>query len=291
MKDTGIVVGTDGTASSHAAVRWAAREAVRRDVPLRVVHAFEWNWPGARYNIGSDFIDVAREKAEAVTAAAIAQAQAAAPAVTVQGEDALGNPTAQLLAAAAGASLMVLGNRGRGGFASLLLGSVSQRVATHARCPVVIVRGRTDAIDGPIVVGVDESDAADDVLGTAFELASARECALVAVRTFVPAVPLWIGEVPAADAEAAERAAQQQARLDDQLAGWHEKYPRVPVESLVSYESSPAVLVEASGGAQLVVVGSHGHGSVAGTLLGSTGLQLLHHADCPVLITRPVARS
>jgi len=75
--------------------------------------------------------------------------------------------------------------------------------------------------------------------------------------------------------------------VEELLAPWREKFPAVPVEVLVSHAGAASVLVEFSHRAQLVVVGSHGHGVVAGTLLGSTGQQLLHHANCPVLIVRP----
>ncbi|GAA3950437.1 universal stress protein [Actinoplanes auranticolor] len=68
----------------------------------------------------------------------------------------------------------MLGSRGRGGFGGLLLGSVSRRVATHAPCPVVVVRGRGNVVDGPVAVGVDDSPAADTVLATAFEAAAGR---------------------------------------------------------------------------------------------------------------------
>ena len=132
----------------------------------------------------------------------------------------------------------MVGSRGRGGFASLLLGSVSQRVATHAPCPVVVVRGREDVADGPVAVGVDDS------------------------------------------------AAAEHARLEELLSPWRLKFPEVPVEVLVSHDSPAAVLNGVSHGAQLVIVGSRGHGTVAGALLGSAGLQLLHHADCPVWIAR-----
>lgn len=287
MNTTAIVVGTDGSAPSQAAVRWAAREAVRRHLPLRVLHAFEWNWQGARYTIGSEFIDVAKRTAEAVMAAAVGQARAAAPTVTTQVEPVMGNPVPQLLQAAQDAALLVLGNRGRGGFASLLLGSVSQQVATHAACPVVVVRGSGEVIDGPVVVGVDDSPSADEVLATAFDAAAARDCSLVAVRSYLATMPLWIGDVPTDAYPLPEDDAEQHRQLQAQIAAWQSKYPLVETEIIVSPESAAAVLSGLSGTARLVVVGSRGHGGLAGTLLGSTGLQLLHHADCPVLIVRP----
>ena len=77
------------------------------------------------------------------------------------------------------------------------------------------------------------------------------------------------------------------AEVENLVAPWQQKYPQVPVEVLISHDSPAAVLVGVSHGAQLVVVGSRGRGTVASALLGSTGMQLLHHAECPVWIARP----
>jgi nucleotide-binding universal stress UspA family protein len=290
MRANKIVVGTDGTDSSTAAVRWAAREAVRRGMPLRIVHAFDWEWQSARFDAGAEYIDVARQLADAVTAAAADQARAVAPTVSLDADAIIGHAVPQLLECAEDAELVVLGNRGRGGFASLLLGSVSQRVATHAPCPVVVVRGRGDVADGPIAAGVDDSPAADNVLETAFAAAASRHCALAVIRAYLPPAPLWLAsDVPATDIDTPQQDAVERERLDEQLAPWREKYPEVPVTAMLSHDSAAAVLAGASHGVQLVIVGSRGRGALAGAFLGSTGMQLLHHADCPVLIARPRA--
>jgi len=287
MRTRAIVVGADGTGSSKAAVRWAAREAERRHLPLRIVHTFEWNWRAARSNSDSDYADMVWKIAESVTATAFDQAREVAPTTPIEGDTLIGHAAQQLLAIADDAELLVLGNRGRGGFASLLLGSVSQRVATHAPCPVVIVRGRGDVTDGPIAVGVDHSTAADRILGTAFEAASRRGCALQIVRSYLPPVPLWLrDDMPPAEVETPELEAAEESRLAELVAPWRAKYPEVSVQTTLSQDSAASVLVGASQIGQLVVVGSHGHGVVASALLGSTSLQLLHHANCPVYIAR-----
>src|SRR5262249_20410867 len=120
------------------------------------------------------------------------------------------------------------------------------------------------------------SAASDAALGMAFEAARARGTELVAIRAHVappqPAIPL-------ADVEAHERAA-----LNTSLAGWVLKYPEGKGEALVAAGRAAKVLVGGAPTAQLVVVGSRGHGGFAGLLLGSVGQQLMHHAECPVLI-------
>jgi nucleotide-binding universal stress UspA family protein len=288
MRTNHIVVGTDGSDGSRAPIRWAAREAQRRGAPLRLVHALDWEWHAARYNIGGEYLAEAHRHADELIAAATEEIRAIAPDVPVESQALVGNPIPRLMEASADADLLVLGNRGRGGFTSLLLGSVSQRLALHASCPVVVVRGHSET--GPVAVGVDDSPAADHVLEAAFSAAAGRGVGLAVIRTYLPPPPLWLaGNVVATEVETPEQDAIERERLDHQLAPWREKYPDVPVETMISHDSAAAVLVGVSKGAQLIVVGSRGHGALAGTFLGSTGMQLLHHAECPVLIVRPRA--
>jgi nucleotide-binding universal stress UspA family protein len=286
MRTGTIVVATDGTESSRAAVRWAAREADRRGATLRVTHVLDWEWAETRYEFGTGRFSEARKAAEGIARGGVALAHEIAPGLPAEIDVLVGNPAARLLAEADNADLLVLGSRGRGGFASLLLGSVSQRVAVHAGCPVVVVRGRGDVTEGPVAVGFDESASAERVLQTAFEHAAARGTGLAVIRTYLPALPVYMAGFTAVDVTTPEQDAIERRSLEEQLAPWREKYPDVPVEALLSHDSPAAVLSGVSHGAQLVVVGSHGHGSLTGTLLGSTGLQLLHHADCPVLLDR-----
>jgi nucleotide-binding universal stress UspA family protein len=286
MDPTEIVVGTDGSPASHAAVGWAAGEALRRGAPLHVVCAYGWDWAGARLGPADELRRLAEREVEATVAEAVEQARRAAPAARVRGSAAVGEPVPVLLRAAEHAALLVVGSRGRGGFASLLLGSVSQRAATHANCPVTVVRGRHDAADGPVVVGVDGSAGATAALGTAFAAAAVRGAGIAAIRAYPPPSPPWGVAAPPPLHDPGEREAEEHAALAGSLARWREKYPDVAVEELVVRGSAARVLVGVSHTAQLVVVGSRGRGSLAGTLLGSVGLQLLHHADCPVVVGR-----
>ncbi|MEU8662196.1 universal stress protein [Actinoplanes philippinensis] len=286
MRTGTIVVATDGTESSRAAVRWAAREADRRGAALRVTHVLDWEWAETRYEFGTGRFSEARKAAEGIARGGVALAHETVPGLPAEIDVLVGNPAARLLAEAGDADLLVLGSRGRGGFASLLLGSVSQRVAVHAMSPVVVVRGRGDVTEGPVAVGFDESPTAERVLLTAFEQAAARRTGLAVIRTHLPAIPVYVAGFTAVDVITPEQDADERRRLEEQLAPWREKYPDVAVDALLSHDSPAAVLSGVSHGAQLVVVGSHGHSTLAGTLLGSTGLQLLHHADCPVLLDR-----
>ena len=286
MKRRAIVVGVDGSPASEAALHWAALEAARRGCDLTVVHVFDWRVIGARAPIGGPFAEDARSRAEQLVASAIADATSLAPGVTVHGEALRGSTGATLMAASASADLVVLGSRGRGGFASLLLGSVGQQVATHATGPVVIVRGRPEPT-GPIVVGVDGSDAADQALGIAFDEAQIRGTGIVATRVYAPPA-VWGTDVPPIVEDAEERRKVELEALLDDLAPWKDKYADVPIEAVVLDGHPAEVLTGLSSTAQLIVVGTRGHGGFSGLLLGSVSLQLLHHSDCPVLITRSV---
>jgi nucleotide-binding universal stress UspA family protein len=286
MRAKQILVGTDGTPASRTAVRWAAAEAQRRHEALRIVHVCDGDWWPARYDSGTEDVDVARQLAGAVVAEATARVRVIAPAVRIEADILVGGAAPALLDAATDADLIVLGSRGRGGVTSLLLGSVSQRVAAHADCPVAVVRGRDPADAGPVVVGVDDAPTAGTVLGMAFEAAADRSTGLTVVRCYPPPPPLWAAGVPVAETATPQQDARERQRLAELLEPWRRKHPEVPVEVLVSYASPAAVLTHLSHRARLVVVGSHGHGGIAGALLGSTGLRLLHHADCPVLIVR-----
>lgn len=142
MAQQRIVVGYDSSPGAHAALRWAAEEARLRGASLDVVHAWTYYVVGATGLMPVDPTDLE-------AAAGTVLDEALAELGTVRGVEVnrrlTEGPAAQaLLHAAEGADLLVVGSRGRGGFAGLLLGSVSQQVSHHARCPVVIVPAPAD---------------------------------------------------------------------------------------------------------------------------------------------------
>lgn len=142
-----IVVGIDGTENAAAALRWAVEEGALRGASVEAVHV--WNFVPVTTPADSGLVPMAwTEGTEVLEAAQEAAERLAAGQVhDVLGEDSevtvtlvQGDATEALLAAAAGADLLVVGNRGRGAFAEALLGSTSGRISDHAPCPVVIVR-------------------------------------------------------------------------------------------------------------------------------------------------------
>jgi nucleotide-binding universal stress UspA family protein len=136
-----VVVGVDGSDCSQDALRFAIEEARMRGASLHVVTA--WSIPTNLYASGyasSVDADTFREAAEATSTHALERAHEIAPDLTVDAETPEEHAVTALLSAAEHADLLVVGSRGRGGFARLLLGSVSTQLAQHARCPVTIVR-------------------------------------------------------------------------------------------------------------------------------------------------------
>ena len=141
----GITVGIDGSHDAHRALEWAMREAAVRHVPLTVVTVHEVavsGWTGQPIIFPADQADLqkARQAAEETVAKAAAQLGESQPAsVTVRAVN--GSPAQELIEASRDADLLVVGSRGGGGFARLMLGSISQKVVHHAHCPVVVVPG------------------------------------------------------------------------------------------------------------------------------------------------------
>jgi nucleotide-binding universal stress UspA family protein len=139
-----IVVGVDGSDCARAALEFAIGEAAMRGARLRIVSA--WDVAPAVYAGGfapgfdQETIDAFHENADAVVREALAEAKRLQPALETEGHTREGQAAEVLLDEARDAALVVVGNRGRGGFASLLLGSVSQQVVHHAACPVFVIR-------------------------------------------------------------------------------------------------------------------------------------------------------
>lgn len=288
--DRPVSVGVDGSASAMDAVRWAAREAVRRRAGLRLVTAFGWV-PAESVNDPAKLVpsdrDALRQSAEQHLDAAAAEAVAVAPEVPVTRVVLTGYPTAVLVAESAMAQLVVVGDRGLGGFEGLLVGSVAPALAAHAHCPIVVVRGLGGGTPppegGPVVVGVDGSPASEAALAFAVEEAVALGAPLVAVHAWQDVA---VGDAQGRLLHTDSVADDVTANLKDGLAPWQAKHPELVIEPVVVRDRPARALVRHSAGAQLVVVGSRGRGALAGLLLGSVSQAVLHHAASPVAVVR-----
>ncbi len=276
-----VVVGVNGSRPSAGALRWAAREAAARGLPLRVVNAAGSGdhrlWATAR----------------AMVAEAVGDARSLWPNLAVEGEVIDGAPASKLREASQSASLVVVASRGIGGFPQLLVGSVASQVALHADSPVVIVHNAkewaesaTDQAGLPVVVGVNNSPDSEEALGAAFAAAAAHRVPVVAVRTWRPQLVAHHGEVYRARVDEAGITSSKHYAVSEAVARWRADYPDVKVEIRVETDSAAAALVGISRKAQLLVLGSCGHSGGAGARLGATTHQVLNHAQCPTMIVR-----
>ncbi|MFB7241565.1 universal stress protein [Streptomyces populi] len=285
-----ITVGVDGSPESRAALAWAGREAVRRDVPLRVVYA--WHWPPHDMVGGGDREDQARwahgmieDAARTVTDRHVGLR------VTVDVIDSEGGDAVEaLLGVAADTGTLVLGSRGYGAFVGFLLGSVGQRVISEASCPVVLVRSEDrpgDEAGGREIVVGHQGGPEDGAAGLrfAFETAAARGAALRAVRAWSlpPVFAYSPGSLKMLD-EAGGLEPYERKTLAEALRPWRERFPEVPVTQHIEMGSAGQVLLSLSDRAQLMVVGRRADRPAMGVRIGSVAHAVMHHAPCPVAV-------
>ena len=284
-----IVVGVDGSVPSKQALDWAAREALRRRVPLEVVHA--WTVPPSFY--ADDGLS-RRAPFEAAARAVLDDAVGSLAAFDLVPADVRptlvdGDAAPALLEAAAAGDLLVVGSRGHGGFLGLLLGSVSQRCVFHAPCPVAIVPSTWMAGSSRrVVVGVDGSDASYGVLRWAVAEAERRNARLDVVNAYdYHAFVSPFGLVLENGRDQLERSSQ--SLLEGMVAAvlGRAGARRRPVELIPSPSNAARALLDVAAGADLLVIGSRGRGTVRGFRFGSVSQQCVHHAPCPVVVVPP----
>ncbi|MEV0185036.1 universal stress protein [Streptomyces sp. NPDC050625] len=282
-----ITAGVDGTEESLAALAWAAREAVRRELPLRVVHA--WRFHPHEAEGAGDRDTQHRWVSDGVTEAVRAVTERH-PELTVTMDVVEGHAAEVLVGAAAEAEMLVLGSRGHGAVVGFLLGSVGQQVIAEAARPVVLVRAgdrpAAEAAGREVVVGQQggPQDSAA-VLRFAFETAAARGATVRAVRawTLPPVFAYSPGSLKLLD-EAGGLEPYEKKALADALKPWRERFPAVRVAEQVEMGSAGQVLLSVAGQAQLMVVGRRAHLTAVGARIGSVAHGVLHHADCPVAV-------
>ncbi|WP_062436654.1 universal stress protein [Herbidospora daliensis] len=272
-----IVVGVDGSAPSLAAVEYAARDAARRNAALRIIHV----WPPL--TVGDQEVhETERRHHEDVIAEAQRRAFDCAPDIEVSTQLIRGDVTDRLGREAMGADEVVIGSRGRGGFAGLILGSVGLALAGQTAGPLVVVRTSPRHTYGRLVAGYDGSEESETALDFAFAEAQRREARLKLVYAWQP--PTLAASAAGYGTLIQKCFDEQMTSVRQQLAPWTEKFPQVPVEQVGVCGHPVYVLSEESRTADLVIVGSRRRGMIRSTALGSVGYGLLHRAHCPVAI-------
>lgn len=270
----GVVVATDGSQAATGAVRWAAHEAARLEVPLDIVavHAVPLS-PGPAPVDAMGLIARQRVAAEADAKEAAVLAARLEPELDIARHVYNGDAGAVLRDLSQSARLLVVGSRGRGGMSGTLFGSVADGLVASAQCPVVVVHedaaqmlvGELEPLR-PVVVATDLTESAHDAVRFAFDLAAATQHDLVVVH---------VSDQP--DARTPE--------LEAATAALRLLHPEVSVTHRVLSGSDPqAVITATSAEAAHLVVGSRGRGRLAGALLGSVSRAVSRSSQCPVTV-------
>ncbi|MFR9793190.1 universal stress protein [Streptomyces sp. MB22_4] len=278
-----LVVGVDGSDYSLQAVDWAADEAVRLGVPLRIVHASLWErYEGRLPSLGGE-PSAPHVMAEHIVASAAERVHRRAPDLEVDAAVVAEDPVSMLLAEGDNATAVVTGSRGRGELKGLLLGSVGLALAGRASGPVIVIRGDAAGLGGThdrVLLGVGDPGTSDTAARFALREAAARRCVLDAVRTWrrtgdgdPPRQP----DYPDYEDEAADL-------IDKLLQDPLTEHLDVRVSRTVLEGPPGKVLLHRSAAADLLVLGVRRERGHAGLQLGRVTHRLLHHADCPVAV-------
>ncbi|MEU2161122.1 universal stress protein [Streptomyces chengbuensis] len=278
-----IAVGVDGSDGSLAAVDWAADEAALRGAALRLVNATRW----AEHQLQA--VRVSHEdragQADGVLGAMEERVRSRRPELAMTAEEIEDSPASVLLEAASRADALVVGSHGLGSVGGFIIGSVGQEVVADAKEPVVLVRPdyRDDAHgthgggQRKVVLGLDVTDARDELLEFAFDHAARRDVPLHIVHSWH--APFF--HRPGGKAETGTQAATA-AALARAVRPYRDKFPAVKVTEESAPGRPAGRLVEAAADARLVVVGRRR--AASGSHIGSITHAVIHHAACPVAV-------
>ncbi len=293
-----VVVGIDGTEAALGAARWAAEFAAGHALPLTLVHAIprlDWHFAGseARSQAGPETgTDVSADRGahgDSVLAAAETAVRSAHPDLAITTAAVKGSVATVLADASADARLLVVGT----GADHRALGGHVVRITHRTQCPVLVWRAPSAKRTGkplPVVVGVDESEEATRALAEAFDVARALHASLTVAHMWEIDAAVGMGDLGGQgnmDWPLLKMLqTQQRQQMDELVKPFARKYPNAHVNRVFEDVSPAKGLTDLSREAQLVVVGTHGRGRLADALLGSVSQNLIHHAECPVLVVR-----
>jgi nucleotide-binding universal stress UspA family protein len=279
-----IVVGYDKSPDSERALAEAARIAATGDRTLTIVHAYRWMPPIAPIAVPTDRAEQAwREAAQQLVEDAAARMAAAHPDLKILTQAIEGHAVSKLVGASLGADLLVVGNRGHGGFAELFMGAVSMRVLASTFCPVLVIRGESRPTQDRVLAAVDPDGPCDEVLEFAFDAAAQRDAALTVLHVWDLSRALGHAD-PSETQDIAAIECDRAADLAAIVSRWQEKYPDVTVTQQVRTGSPATVLVRESATADLLVIGGRHYRELMGVVVGLVSTAALRHSACPVAV-------
>jgi nucleotide-binding universal stress UspA family protein len=286
-----IVVGTDGSEASLAAVDWGAAEAASRGLPLRIMHVVDRrpglagsHAHGLGHELAGRLHHDLRHQAKSALARACRRVAESTPGLDVRAAAVVGRADVVLTAVSARASILVVGRHGAGGLWGARLGSVALCLASSARCPVVFTAAESRPAHHEIVVGAEGGDDATAALEFGFGEADMRAAELTALRAWACPEARWPENDGAWLLSVGERNEGATALLREQIAPWRDKYPTVPVTESVVHGHLERALTLASSSADLVVIGGHLGGVSQVPDLGPVGAAVFHCVRCPVVL-------
>lgn len=287
-----VIVGVDGTEGSLEALRWAAHEAARRSWQLHVMTCAELPVSVEAGLSGFGAVDGAVVQqvvadCEQVNARAVETARALHLGIEVSGDTVLGSPAHAIAASPHEDELVVVGATSHPGRAVDVLGSVASLVAHRSHSPVTVVHGAESPPEiRRIVVGVDASPGSDAALDWAIEEALICEADLVLVHGWVyPYQGSRTGITEPRD----EMRLDAMRTLEACALRAHDLAPSLRCHPIISEQSPASAIVDAAADADLVVVGTRGHGGFTSLVLGSVSRTVLEHAPVPVVVVPVVA--
>ncbi|MGB3370204.1 MAG: universal stress protein [Rhodococcus sp. (in: high G+C Gram-positive bacteria)] len=278
----------DGAPTDADIVEWAARLARRAHSSLRLIYllpAPEWSAAMAASMETSDYPSRLRHDAELRLQESVQSARDIEPGIEVDSRIVELSASEMAASVSADSTMLILGAPESGPVRDIVFGRPTTTVVNSATCPTLVWRARRDNElneQRPVVVGVDGSDPSKRALGAAFDLANILGVELLAVH---------VGAVSEADeshyATSVEWKSLREAEhkwLQSMVGTYRDRYPSVSVRVLAVGASAARELRALSGTAQVLVVGSRGRGRLSGAVLGSVSQNLIHHAECPVLV-------
>jgi nucleotide-binding universal stress UspA family protein len=279
-----VVVGVDSSDNSTRAARWAAQEAAGRGVPLTVVHAVHLPTSGAARPLEPpEYASRIRAEGAKLLEQVAGNLRAEFPKLQVDIELSDLSAARTLNTLSLESALIVTGTRGHGGFAGMLLGSVSRRLAAHAHCPLVVVRGeQPEDMLNEVVLGV-EPGQKESAIRYAFAAAQRYGATLHAVRAWQPRAT-YSGPMGSTFSDYTEIRNVEHKAVEHLLEPFRSSFPSVKTEITAERGNPVPILIEAARETRLLVVGAHRHHGPLAVGAGYVAEGLLAHSPTPVAV-------